>query len=218
MKILCCTYRDWAHKIYKFTSTHFGDLHEFTFINSKDEYSEEFINKFSPDLILWYGWSWIIPEYILNKYFSVMLHPSPLPKYRGGSPIQNQIINNEDSSAVTLFKMNKDLDAGDIISQQEFSLEGELQEILNKITKIGTSLTISMLDHFHNLKLTPQDHLNATYFKRRSPSQSEITINEINECSAKELHNKIRALQDPYPNAFIKCKNGTKLYLTSSHD
>ena len=49
-----------------------------------------------------------------------MLHPSPLPKYRGGSPIQNQIINGESKSAVTLFKINNKIDQGDIIYQKEF--------------------------------------------------------------------------------------------------
>jgi methionyl-tRNA formyltransferase len=34
--------------------------------------------------------------------------------------------------------------------------------------------------------------------------------------TAKELHNKIRALQSPYPNAFIRCKDGTKLFLCMS--
>ena len=222
MKILCCTYRDWAAKIYRSTETHFfpevfGNWYEFSHINSKNEYSEEAIDRFNPDLILWYGWSWIIPEYILNKYFCVMLHPSPLPKYRGGSPIQNQIINNESKSAVTLFKMNQGLDAGDIIYQREFSLEGELQDVLDRITKIGTSLTISMLDNFDKLNLTSQDDSNSTYFKRRTPGQSEITLEDIKKLEAEDLYNKIRALQDPYPNAFIKCKNGSKLYITNSH-
>ena len=43
---------------------------------------------------------------------------------------------------------------------------------------------------------------------------SEIKIDEIKNCTAKELYNKIRSLQDPYPNAFIKCKDGTKLFIT----
>ena len=44
-----------------------------------------------------------------------MLHPSALPKFRGGSPIQNQIIRNIKNSKVTLFKMNEKIDAGPII-------------------------------------------------------------------------------------------------------
>ena len=45
---------------------------------------------------------------------------------------------------------------------------------------------------------------------------SEIQIEDFQNCTAKNLHDKIRSLQDPYPNAFIRCKDETKLYLTES--
>ena len=44
---------------------------------------------------------------------------------------------------------------------------------------------------------------------------SEITIEELENCTVKELYNKIRCLADPYPNAFIKTKDG-KLYITGA--
>ena len=147
MKIICCTYRDWAKEIYDFLENTFKE-HNFIIISSKEEYSEKIIHNENPDLILWYGWSWIIPKNILKKYYSVMLHPSPLPKYRGGSPIQNQIINGETTSAVTLFKMDKGIDTGDIIYQEQFSLEGDLEDIFKRITYIGTNLSINLLPPF----------------------------------------------------------------------
>jgi methionyl-tRNA formyltransferase len=216
MKILCCTYRKWAKEIYNNLENEFPN-HQFIRINSKTEYENINIPSINPDLILWYGWSWIIPELLLTKYYSVMLHPSPLPKYRGGSPIQNQIINGEKESAVTLFKMDGGIDTGDIIYQQSFDLDHDLNNIFNYITKIGTSLSSKMIKNFKTLKLTPQNNNESTYYKRRTPDQSEITFQEILDSPSKDLYNKIRALQDPYPNAFIKCKDGTKLYLTKAH-
>ena len=85
----------------------FSDI-DFKIICSKQTYNENIIHEYVPDMILWYGWSWIISEKIIENYFCVMLHPSPLPKYRGGSPIQNQIIRGEKYSKVTLFKMTKE--------------------------------------------------------------------------------------------------------------
>jgi len=215
MRILCCGYREWAFDIYMricsddcFPNTHF--------ITSKEEFSQEKVFEINPELILWYGWSWMIPEEIVEKFYCVMLHPSPLPKYRGGSPIQNQIINGEKESAVTLFKINKDIDAGDIIYQEPFSLEGDLKEVLSRIVKVGSHLTNKMIYNFYNLDLQKQDHEKATLYKRRQPKESEILLEDFNDLTAEQVHDKIRCLQDPYPNAFIRCKDGSKLFLKKS--
>ena len=58
-----------------------------------------------------------------------MLHPSPLPKYRGGSPIQNQIIDGKLHSAVTIFLMDNGIDTGPIAEQKYLSLEGTIEKI-----------------------------------------------------------------------------------------
>ncbi len=215
MKVVCIAYRKWAKDIY--TNISNKDLKsKFFKIYDKNEISFKFLKNIMPDLILWYGWSSKIEKEIISEFYNVMLHPSPLPKYRGGSPIQNQIINGEKKSAVTLFKMDEGIDTGDIIYQEKFSLEGDLQDVFDRITVIGTNLTLKMIYNFGNLNLKKQNNIKSTYFSRRSPSQSEIVINDIKCYTAEELHNKIRSLQDPYPNAYIKCKNGTKLYLIKS--
>lgn len=213
MKILCCTYREWAKAICRKLEDSFKENYCFLYINSKEQYSSKLINELNPDLILWYGWSWIVPKNILDNYYSVMLHPSPLPKYRGGSPIQNQIINGEKNSAVTLFKMNDKMDAGPIIKQKDFSLSGNLDDIFNRIINTGFELSLDLLKNFPNIQTIDQKG-NPTYFTRRSPNESIITIEDIKNNSANHLHNKIRALQDPYPNAYIKCGDGKKLFIT----
>jgi len=213
-KILCITYRSWASEIYNSLSSALPNL-DFKIINNKADYDESIIDEFNPDIILWYGWSWIVPDRILDKYMSLCLHPSPLPKYRGGSPIQNQIIAGEKISAVTIFKMGKGLDDGDIISQSILSLEGDIKDIFKRMSDLGFSSTFEIITNGYLLR--EQDHKQATNCKRRKPSDSEITIHEIKNNTAEYLNNKIRMLTDPYPNAFIKCKDGTKLYLIKSY-
>ena len=115
MKIVCVGYREWALNIYKNISC--NSPHNFLFIKSKESYSEELILNYDPDLVFFYGWSWKVSNEIITRFKCLMLHPSPLPKYRGGSPIQNQIINGETKSQVTIFLMNKELDAGPILSK-----------------------------------------------------------------------------------------------------
>ena len=138
MNIVCIGYRDWALEIYK----SLPQLHpNKNFIILKNPPNLDLLPLMNPDLILWYGWSDIISSSYLDNYNSIMLHPSPLPKYRGGSPIQNQIINGETISAVTLFKMDQGIDTGGIIEQKEFSLEGNLNDILNRIINLGITLS-----------------------------------------------------------------------------
>ena len=110
MRVACIGYRQWALNIYDALEKYTDDL--YFICRSKLEFNESSIRDFNPDLILFYGWSWIVSDRILTDYKCIMLHPSPLPKYRGGSPIQNQIIAGEKKSKVTIFIMNSEIDAG----------------------------------------------------------------------------------------------------------
>jgi len=180
--------------------------------------NEDVINAFKPDLILFYGWSWRVPDWVIDNYIALCLHPSPLPKYRGGSPIQNQIINGEKESAVSIFRMTHDVDAGLLCAQVSFPLIGNMREILARIRHIGIEETNRIIKEYMSggIRFWPQKG-DATSYQRRKPEESEITKGELATASAEYLYNKIRALQDPYPNAFIECHSGTKLYITEAH-
>lgn len=209
MKVVCVAYRQWAIDIYDKISI--NSTHDFLIFRTKEEYDVKEIIEFEPDYILYYGWSWFIPNQIIDSFKCIMLHPSPLPKYRGGSPLQNQIINGETKSAVTLFFMNKLLDTGDIILQKELSLEGHLSEIFCRITRVGIELTEKFLRG--DYQLYKQKEKEATYCNRRKPDESEITLNELEKKNGTYLFNKIRMLEDPYPNAYIKTSDGKRLIL-----
>ena len=214
-KILCITYRDWANKIYDRLENIFPE-YDFKIVRSREEYkTQNHIEDFKPDIILWYGWSWIIPEDLVDRYDCICLHPSPLPKYRGGSPIQNQIINNEKVSAVSIFKMNKGIDDGDIIRQLPMSLDGNISDIFNRMTDLGVSATCDFIKNGFNLQ--KQNHNEMTYYKRRKEEDSEITLQELENESAVYLYNKIRMLTDPYPNAYIVDKDGNKIYIKNAY-
>lgn len=210
MKIACIGYREWALKIYEELKN--KTTHQFLIISSESEYSEKKIIDFQPNLVLFYGWSKIVSNNIIDKYKCVMLHPSPLPKYRGGTPIQNQIIRGEKDSAVTLFFMNKNLDAGDIIAQEKISLDGHMSEILNRIISTGITLSFKLLNNDYTLK--KQNDSEATYYGRLKEKDNEITLEELQTKDSEYLYNKIRMLEEPYPNAYIKTIDGKKLYIT----
>ena len=140
-----------------------------------------------------------------------MLHPSRLPNFKGGTPIQNQIIRGIKKSYVTLFRMNNKIDDGNIISNKKISLQGDMDEIFERMTKIGIYLTKKMLKSKYKDKKQPMT--NYKIYKRLLPKNSEITINDLLTKNSNYLYNKIRMLGDPYPNAFIRLKNGKKLLI-----
>jgi methionyl-tRNA formyltransferase len=212
MKVIFCAYRNWATNVVnKIDKSSF----QYEIILNNNNLKDNITN-FNPDIIFFVGWSWIIPDEIINKYTSICIHPSKLPKYRGGSPIQNQIIDGIANSAVTLFKMNSKLDAGDIILQKELNLEGDLEDILSRIEIISIEsidIIMNMLNKNKQLAYSKQDESQATYCRRRKPEDSEITIYDLQNQTSKQIHDKVRCLQDPYPNAYITLGNGEKLYI-----
>lgn len=175
------------------------------------------------DITFLVGWSEIVPLGFYQDRMVLVLHPSPLPLYRGGSPIQHQILSGEKESKVTLFKLDKNhpkVDSGPIHSQTKFSLRGNLSDILSRVSDVGAFLVQDAITEFKDtrtLQLYEQDETRATTFKRRLPDESEITDFELHELTAEQLYNKVRALQDPYPNAFIRCFDGSRLYITQAH-
>ena len=209
MNVLFCGYRDWSKNIYNALK----QSEDISFCGSSEERSDMTPSDF--DLVFFVGWSEIIGADWINRTECICLHPSMLPEYRGGSPIQNQIIEGEKWSGVTLFKMNEELDSGDIIDQAPFSLDGDLIDIFSRIETLGVALIKKTLT-CGEIKYSPQDHSKASFFKRRTPKMSEIKVDDFKNFTAEELHNKIRSLQDPYPNAFISCKHSTKLFLQKS--
>ena len=213
MRILCVGYRDWALKIYD--ALDFKG-HDYKIIRDKDSFSEEKLRNYEPDVVLFYGWSDIVSSSITSNYKCLMLHPSPLPFYRGGSPIQNQIINGELDSAVTIFIMDDGIDTGDIIKQEKISLDGTLEDIFSRISIVGVQLTQQILKG--NYKRRKQKKSEGSYFPRRTPSMSEITVDELKTKSALHLFNKIRMLQSPYPLAYYKLEDGRKIIFRLEED
>jgi methionyl-tRNA formyltransferase len=207
-------YRDWAREIHNNVNEILSPDHIVHFHSMKEAVCGV-TNVFAV------GWSEIIPEDIYERQSVFILHPSPLPKYRGGSPIQHQLLAGEKVSAVTIFKLDKDheeIDSGPICWQMPFSLEGNLDEIFERIVHVGARGILTVIEAVEDgtLAFLEQNEEMATVFKRRMPYQSEIDRTEITTWPAWKLDAKIRGLQDPYPNAFITCADGNKLYLTGS--
>lgn len=235
-RVAFVVYRNWAYQIYKNIDTFQKENTgfeisalittpsvEFDTLGLKNIYTVEgkdnekiysILAENKIDVVCYYGWSSMIREPILSDYICLCLHPSPLPKYRGGSPIQNQIIAGEKDSAVSVFRIGEGLDDGDIYKQLPMSLEGSLDDIFLRMIDLGTLITKQFILDLIDDKVVfkPQQFLEENPpLKRRKPEESEIFIDKLSSMSFLEVNNMVRALTDPYPNVFISFPEGKLL-------
>lgn len=185
------------------------------FLNPKDGAAlDELVRSHALTLALFYGWSWMVPDALTQRLDCLCLHPSLLPKYRGGTPFQHQIVNGETEGGLTIFKMTGVLDGGPILQQRQFSLEGTLGEILRRVVDHGAAATLEIIRQYEEgrVAMTPQANLDRyPPYKRRKPSDSERTLEQLAAMSAREFYNLVRALDDPFPNCFIRLSPSEKL-------
>lgn len=195
MVYLFCAYRDWSLKLYE----KLLDIDDnFVLIKSPKKLTNSFVKKLNPEFIFFPDWSWIIPKKITDNYKCVCLHESNLPKFRGGSPLQNQIIRGITKTKTTAFFMSDGIDEGDIILQKNLSLKGKIEDIFLRMIENDFKIITKIISGKYTVK--KQKGI-PTLFKRRKPKESELQNLNF---SKKYLCDFIRMLEDPYPNAFIK--------------
>ncbi len=209
--IVIAAYRDWGIAVFKNLSC------KKILVQTKKELNDLIqIDNISINCIIFIGWSDFISSSILNKFLCLCFHPSDLPHYRGGSPIQNQIIDGIDRTKGTLFKMTNELDAGPIYAKHQLDLRGDIKAIFKSLEEACLILVVKFINELlsgKKIKFHKQNNTNATIFKRRTPNMSEITLDDFSKLTSVQLYNKIRALGDPYPNAFFLTKDGKRLLI-----
>lgn len=208
-------YRDWADELFSRVS---HECPEKLFIRaaSPDELSL-LIDRIQPDCVVLAGWSWILPEEIVNSTLVVGLHPSDLPDYAGGSPIQHQIIDGVTSSKMTLFRVTSSLDSGPALSKVELSLCGHMEDIFERMVECGVRLLVPVFQDLKKIAAMPVETLycveEVKNKRRLKPEASRLKRSDFQTLTTLELFNLIRAREDPYPNVYIEDETG-KLFFT----
>lgn len=215
LNIIVCGYREWALEIISQIEV-IPNIKIVKIIRTYEEfrdYQKELMNKTDIDFILFLGWSWFVEECITTKYLCLGIHPSDLPNYRGGSPIQHQIINGLKESKVTLMTLSSEkLDAGEVWEKEVLDLTGDnIGTVFKNMIDSSVKMLVRFFDKYPNCNPIPQTN-DGSYYKRRKPDQSRLFINDFQSKSLEEIYNFIRALTDPYPNAFMEDENGNRLY------
>ena len=183
-----------------------------TIKNLKSKKILQILNK--TDLGLVCGFPHIFKEFQFNipRYGLINLHAGKLPNYRGGSPLNWQIINDEKYFGISVIKIDKGIDTGDIIFEKKFKFLNKYKiEDLHRIANyfFPKLLYNSIFKLISGKKLKKQNEKKAKYYKQRKPEDSLINPSDT---SYKKLTLLLRALSNSYPKPYI-LYGGKKVFI-----
>lgn len=176
-------------------------------VTPKTVNSPEFVEKLKDlgiDYIVVVAFGQLIGKDLLEAYEDriINLHPSLLPLLRGASPMQFSLLNGDHVTAATTMLIEKGMDSGDILIQEEVPIEesDDYTSLEEKLSEIGAEKireTILNFDEVYKNR-QKQDDSKATFCTKITKDMGIIDWNK----SSSEIINKIRAFVE-YPVAFF---------------
>lgn len=172
------------------------------------------LRELDPELIVAAAYGRILPDDILAlpPKGCINVHSSLLPKYRGSAPINWAILNGDRETGVTIQKMVRDLDAGDIILQRATPIGADenAAALYDRLALMGGELLTQAVAQIEAgiAACTPQDHAQATQAPMLSKALSPVDWTR----SAQAIHNQIRGLY-PWPAAATDILTGEPVKL-----
>lgn len=170
-------------------------------LNSDGVYSR--LKGFNADLFVVVSYGKIIPKKIIQLpgVFSINVHASLLPKYRGASPVNYALMNGERMTGVSIIKMNEFIDKGDILLQSDIPIKkGDDAESLSvSLAELGARSLIRAIGLIKDGKytLTKQDDAKASYAPKLTKKDGLIDWSK----SSRLIVDKVRGLV-PWPGSY----------------
>jgi methionyl-tRNA formyltransferase len=144
------------------------------------------------------GFPYIIPSSVYKKqHLSLNIHPTLLPKYRGGTSGAQVLINGEKETGSTIHLLSDEYDTGPIIMQSKIKVSDfdTIRSIQKKVYKSEPKLLIDSIVRLDKgIKPIPQKITDLCSPVNRNPADSEVDpnnklidlINSIRACDPKE--------------------------------
>lgn len=180
----------------------------------KDEVFLEQLRSLKADLQIVVAFR-MLPEAVwqMPRLGTYNLHASLLPRYRGAAPINWAIINGDKETGVTTFKLQHEIDTGNILLSAKVSIGATTTagELHDSLMQVGAELIVKTVDEIgksdetgNALKFQPQKDIDASHAPKIFKDTCRISWNKPVE----HIYNLIRGLS-PYPTAFTTMSNGT---------
>lgn len=153
------------------------------------------IKSLKADLYIIYSYGKILPKELISfpRYGVINIHCSLLPKWRGAAPIQRALMNDDKKTGITFFKIDENLDTGEILKYYDFKIydDDDSLTLQTKLSDLASGKLIELLDNdFLNLNNMIQDSSSATYAKKIKKEEAIINWDE----PSRVIFCKIRAL------------------------
>lgn len=161
--------------------------------------------KRSPQLLLIAGFPQIFRAALLKtaKHGAINLHGGRLPQYRGGSPLNWQIINHEARAGVSIIRVDEGIDTGDVLAEGTVPIGADdtIADVHASVNALFPELVLEVIEGLDGGKLSTrvQDEEEAAYWHQRHDEDGRIIWPLM---SAQKVHDLVRAVSRPYPGAF----------------
>ena len=164
--------------------------------NLKDPKLLDYLKSLNIDAAVVASFNYKIPKVLLDipKAGFINIHPSLLPKYRGGNPYSTVIINGEQETGVTLHFMDEGFDTGNIITQKKVNIAPfeTMGTLFNRLNLLGMQMLVSVLTDFEKGELPRYKQPEGEFVTGQSLKDADLYIN-YNK-SAIEIDRFIRGL------------------------
>jgi len=156
----------------------------------------------------------LIPDQVMGvfEYGVINIHPSLLPKYRGPTPVQSAILNGDQTTGVTIIKLDKYLDHGPVIAQIEEGIKPSdtAKTLYERLFIIGTDLLMKTLNRYENSNviLVPQNHEHASFTKPLTRDDGYYDLKSIFE--GRDFFERMVRAYYPWPGVWSKASLNEK--------
>ncbi len=161
-----------------------------------------------------------IPKELLDipKAGFINIHPSLLPKYRGGNPYSTVIINGEKETGVTLHFMDEGFDTGDIITQKTVNISPleTMGTLFNRLNLLGMQMLVDVLKEFEQGELPRIKQPEGEFIVGKSLKEKDLFIDY--KLSAIEIDRFIRGLNPFLIASTVFRANLMKIFMASYVD
>ncbi|MGC1185445.1 MAG: methionyl-tRNA formyltransferase [Candidatus Dormiibacterota bacterium] len=178
-----------------------------------EEFWRDSVLPHNPEALVVAAYGQLVPQAILDSltYGGIGVHPSLLPRHRGAAPVAAAILAGDGRTGVTVFRMDRRMDAGPILAQQPLPIPASVSgpALTATLALVGAQMLVQALDHLEagDRSDIPQLDSGATYSHRLSRRDGNLEWS----LSSAEIDRALRALT-PWPGVTVPLE-GTRVKL-----